>query len=76
MSYDEYVCQVSVPLRGLWFLSKRKAVKFDEFEVLVSVPLRGLWFLSEVKFYGKQEKTKFPSPCGDYGSYRNQEIFE
>ena len=40
----------------------------------VSVPLRGLWFLS-----GNTQSTHspihdknsmFPSPCGDYGSYR------
>ena len=37
----------------------------------VSVPLRGLWFLSLEPEYDKYDKYtfKFPSPCGDYGSY-------
>ena len=38
----------------------------------VSVPLRGLWFLSaeEEKYITMVKRGKFPSPCGDYGSYR------
>ena len=38
----------------------------------VSVPLRGLWFLSgeKKKKIKKSTPKKFPSPCGDYGSYR------
>ena len=35
----------------------------------VSVPLRGLWFLSKRIKSGLQKIMKFPSPCGDYGSY-------
>ena len=37
---------VSVPLRGLWFLSFMVLVGLDTISHLVSVPLRGLWFLS------------------------------
>ena len=37
----------------------------------ISVPLRGLWFLSITKHLLLFAlSTKFPSPCGDYGSYR------
>ena len=42
-----YYDRVSVPLRGLWFLSSvfsRHGYRFS----IVSVPLRGLWFLSKV----------------------------
>ena len=37
---------VSVPLRGLWFLSQLAGRSRNIFPVSVSVPLRGLWFLS------------------------------
>ena len=86
---------VSVPLRGLWFLSSSMFV-FSSFITFVSVPLRGLWFLStgtkitqsaqtatsfrplagimvliaEVKKIILDIVAEFPSPCGDYGSYR------
>ena len=67
---ENHLSQVSVPLRGLWFLStKAERDKWvDEHEV--SVPLRGLWFLSLFvgRFYHERTE-KFPSPCGDYGSY-------
>ena len=39
------VTSVSVPLRGLWFLSGRYIME-PKILVKVSVPLRGLWFLS------------------------------
>ena len=65
--------KVSVPLRGLWFLSKA-GERERKIKYFVSVPLRGLWFLSilfaqEICF---SEPCKFPSPCGDYGSYRTR----
>ena len=37
---------VSVPLRGLWFLSPEENQRNERTCVYVSVPLRGLWFLS------------------------------
>ena len=37
---------VSVPLRGLWFLSDYLLYPFKSLICVVSVPLRGLWFLS------------------------------
>ena len=37
---------VSVPLRGLWFLSSLKWFYIAGAGFAVSVPLRGLWFLS------------------------------
>ena len=40
------VTKVSVPLRGLWFLSWCGLFSFNESDDDVSVPLRGLWFLS------------------------------
>ena len=38
--------QVSVPLRGLWFLSDSQDSDMEDAGKIVSVPLRGLWFLS------------------------------
>ena len=62
--------RVSVPLRGLWFLSPKKPMKGLIPKKKVSVPLRGLWFLS----IGIARRTlagyeAFPSPYGDCGSY-------
>ena len=61
---------VSVPLRGLWFLSAPNLFRAVVAARKVSVPLRGLWFLSatyeDIKCL---PLVKFPSPCGDYGSY-------
>ena len=37
---------VSVPLRGLWFLSVAVSFISKPTRAVVSVPLRGLWFLS------------------------------
>ena len=37
---------VSVPLRGLWFLSSDYSSSSSKTSSKVSVPLRGLWFLS------------------------------
>ena len=37
---------ISVPLRGLWFLSKSAYSKKENGSTKISVPLRGLWFLS------------------------------
>ena len=62
------MCVVSVPLRGLWFLSGKKPTRSQLAEV-VSVPLRGLWFLSASSSVLSIMSAKFPSPCGDYGSY-------
>ena len=39
--------EVSVPLRGLWFLSRENNDPRKKY-MTVSVPVRGLWFLSEV----------------------------
>ena len=62
---------ISVPLRGLWFLSK-KSKPNGILTLYISVPLRGLWFLSrEDDNHDRRRKEKFPSPCGDYGSYRD-----
>ena len=44
---DEKKVSVSVPLRGLWFLSMLAMAKKYLAEH-VSVPLRGLWFLSSL----------------------------
>ena len=62
---------VSVPLRGLWFLSRSSTVGSGRRTERVSVPLRGLWFLSlnNIKVDGDYS-IEFPSPCGDYGSYQ------
>ena len=62
-------CNVSVPLRGLWFLS----IVETRGVILVSRsfrPLAGIMVLiiSVYQGYTERERT-FPSPCGDYGSY-------
>ena len=65
---------VSVPLRGLWFLSKTIFNYQRTNRKAVSVPLRGLWFLSGCGKRGQHERhNKFPSPCGDYGSYHDKQ---
>ena len=43
---DAIRAHVSVPLRGLWFLSTNIMTAKEEVKKEVSVPLRGLWFLS------------------------------
>ena len=50
----------------------RRCVTIHKFIKWVSVPLRGLWFLSFRIFFlhAMEQQVKFPSPCGDYGSYR------
>ncbi len=60
---------VSVPLRGLWFLSGREKVMRKE--VYESFrPLAGIMVL--INLIGDDLAyllQQFPSPCGDYGSY-------
>ena len=62
---------VSVPLRGLWFLSHVMLdIICDEVAPFPS-PCGDYGSYHE---YGTTisilEENKFPSPCGDYGSYR------
>ena len=47
--YEKKLQHVSVPLRGLWFLSSLKWFYIAGAGFAVSVPLRGLWFLSTWK---------------------------
>ena len=86
--------EFSVPLRGLWFLSRRHSRLYVAGTLQFSVPLRGLWFLSSNSSSSSKTSSKvfrplagimvliyidsifrmlkaekFPSPCGDYGSY-------
>ena len=72
--YDD---DVSVPLRGLWFLSIQGKETKGRRHAVVSVPLRGLWFLSQKKPTSVDDyyQLVFPSPCGDYGSYLALEPF-
>ena len=66
--------RVSVPLRGLWFLSLLIPCH-TLFTLKVSVPFRGLWFLSCDNSGAIEPKSEwFPSPYGDYGSYQNNVI--
>ena len=61
---------VSVPLRGLWFLSEFTYDSNNPDWEDVSVPLRGLWFLSSHANCSNDFLWgMFPSPYGDYGSY-------
>ena len=58
------------PLAGIMVLIERMILYAHE-KIKVSVPLRGLWFLSEGRRnHEKGRHNKFPSPCGDYGSYQ------
>ena len=67
-------CFVSVPLRGLWFLSS--SASFSKACAFL--------FPSPCGDYGSYPKARprsstnraytFPSPCGDYGSYRIEEL--
>ena len=68
---DEYFrFDVSVPLRGLWFLSTACRMPITGSASTVSVPLRGLWFLSrDYARFNLITFDPFPSPYGDYGSY-------
>ena len=54
------VTKVSVPLRGLWFLSWCGLFSFNESDDDVSVPLRGLWFLSAPLINGFIAPSKMP----------------
>ena len=52
-------------------LINRKGVHRMTQEEFVSVLSRGLWFLSDLaQNLLKGDRVVFPSPCGDYGSYR------
>ena len=74
---SETLFRVSVPLRGLWFLSRRVYTEVGTEYYGVSVPLRGLWFLSVMHNSNDTyvDFNKFPSPCGDYGSYLKEGSF-
>ena len=69
--------QVSVPLRGLWFLSPL-VNDVDEKKVSESFrPLAGIMVLiAEALDPDDREYRGFPSPCGDYGSYLNRVRWE
>ena len=94
---SQYKRKVSVPLRGLWFLSFNPNDDYFHFNACfrpltgimvlimtreeairnyveyVSVPLRGLWFLSAEILSKQGTSSSFPSPYGDYGSYRHED---
>ena len=62
---------VSVPLRGLWFLSAgRKRIRPERSSYRFR-PLAGIMVLIVHRMTKEEFKVMwFPSPCGDYGSYR------
>ena len=53
---------VSVPLRGLWFLSRRKKMTYSNLKELVSVPFRVLWFLSSCVQFAMSVATSVSVP--------------
>ena len=63
------------PLAGIMVLITAYLNAEDVARGFVSVPLRGLWFLSQLQ-KGENIMTmlKFPSPCGDYGSYLERSL--
>ena len=91
------ISMVSVPLRGLWFLSKKQKRKMlfkRRFRPLAGImvliiggvlictlttshrfrPLAGIMVLINTlcNLWTATEVKTFPSPCGDYGSYRSR----
>ena len=67
----ERVGLVSVPLRGLWFLSRPRHYESPGRNVCFR-PLAGIMVLiNELDLSNIYSAVKFPSPCGDYGSYLN-----
>ena len=73
---DDDFADLSVPLRGLWFLSAQEEKNMATYEDTFR-PLAGIMVLIRMILYA-YEKVKllsvplrgyFPSPCGDYGSY-------
>ena len=61
---------VSVPLRGLWFLSFLIVLLIRTIGGGRFRPLAGIMVLIALKCYDIVAKIDgFPSPCGDYGSY-------
>ena len=60
------------PLAGIMVLIMKRTEMYKALDgKKVSVPLRGLWFLSVISLSTIVTSVKrFPSPCGDYGSYR------
>ena len=69
-----FAVTVSVPLRGLWFLSPKLLRTCHRFRRCRFRPLAGIMVLiiNEVNHDKVEEIKKFPSPCGDYGSYHSQ----
>ena len=65
---------VSVPLRGLWFLSKGGVGRCIKVGPKSFRPLAGIMVLIISRVHQHRQKTKFPSPCGDYGSYRSDSV--
>ena len=63
--------EVSVPLRGLWFLSaavySHPTPDAGRFRPLAGIMVL-IFGLPELE--GTPKQVSFPSPCGDYGSYR------
>ena len=62
---------VSVPLRGLWFLSKGGVGRCIKVGPKSFRPLAGIMVLIILGRYChcQRREESFPSPCGDYGSY-------
>ena len=68
--YENFHRIFSVPIRGLFNLTKANAKNDSEKELLrVSVPIRGLFNLTGYTFGSRCSKMYeyvFPSPSGDY----------
>ena len=66
---------ISVPLRGLWFLSLKLEHESKDFAENFR-PLAGIMvlILQVAAQRYKWKRDLFPSPCGDYGSYQLKEM--
>ena len=60
------------PLAGIMVLINLESCNDYDWDRQISVPLRGLWFLSMLEEVKDVILDIFPSPCGDYGSYRRK----
>ena len=69
LCYSSEELQVSVPLRGLWFLSRTLGIaKYLDSVLKFPSPYGDYGSYLDKRWYNKTAKW-FPSPYGDYGSY-------
>ena len=73
MLLERMLTRVSVPLRGLWFLSYEIDDLGTKMYEIGFRPLAGIMVLIKQENANGKLSILFPSPCGDYGSYPSQD---